>query len=398
MERDLSGASLVAILKRVDMSNQTPAPAPGANPPGSPPPAPPAPAPPAPPQMLGGSGPYFMAARMTDFHVCPMVNALVPHVGGIITGPCAPTTLIGGLPAARVLDFALCVGPIDVIATGSSTVLFGGAMAARMTDITAHAGVIVMGSPSVLIGGATGDQTQRAMARSLIDTRGTADQTDARLVEDELVKMPPGALRNMLNGGTRVAVCRGSVTEYRTDLAGQQPQNWPAGSNWNTVPGAFTPDRNEVVIATRGHGTPAGAHVPQRGDGHGSHNLVIHESMHAVDHNGGGSNSAAFRQAQAADFNRLPRYERHANGGREEAYAESAARYYGGGNSRRTPNLHRYWQRDPLNPNRPPPGNPPGNPPAQGGQRPPPAPGPGHGHGGGHEGEGDHAPPPPGSS
>lgn len=91
------------------------------------------------------------AARLTDMHVCPMVTVLVPHVGGPVAGPGAPTVLIGGLPAARVGDMAVCVGPPDVIALGSFTVLIGGQPAARMGDLTAHGGTIVLGAPTVLI-------------------------------------------------------------------------------------------------------------------------------------------------------------------------------------------------------------------------------------------------------
>jgi uncharacterized Zn-binding protein involved in type VI secretion len=92
------------------------------------------------------------AARLTDMHVCPMLTVLVPHVGGPIAGPGAPTVLIGGLPAARVGDMVVCVGPPDVIAMGCFTVLIGGAPAARMGDLTAHGGTIVLGLPTVLIG------------------------------------------------------------------------------------------------------------------------------------------------------------------------------------------------------------------------------------------------------
>jgi uncharacterized Zn-binding protein involved in type VI secretion len=62
------------------------------------------------------------AARITDMHVCPMVTVLVPHVGGPILPPGCPTVLIGGQPAAR------------------------------MTDMTAHGGTIILGWPMVLIG------------------------------------------------------------------------------------------------------------------------------------------------------------------------------------------------------------------------------------------------------
>ena len=94
------------------------------------------------------------AARITDMHVCPMVNpGGVPHVGGPILPPGAPTVLIGGLPAACVGDMLVCTGPPDSIIMGSATVLIGGKPAARMGDSTAHGGTIALGCPTVLIGG-----------------------------------------------------------------------------------------------------------------------------------------------------------------------------------------------------------------------------------------------------
>ncbi len=93
------------------------------------------------------------AARVGDMHVCPMVTGLVPHVGGPILPPGSPTVLIGGLPAARVGDMATCVGPPDTILLGSATVFIGGMPAARMGDPTAHGGSIIVGFPTVMIGG-----------------------------------------------------------------------------------------------------------------------------------------------------------------------------------------------------------------------------------------------------
>ncbi|GAB4049526.1 PAAR domain-containing protein [Spirosoma foliorum] len=93
------------------------------------------------------------AARLTDLHTCPMVTALVPHVGGPVIGPGCPTVLIGNMPAARAGDSAVCVGPPDTIIKGSATVMIGGAPAARMGDTTAHGGAIALGLPTVIIGG-----------------------------------------------------------------------------------------------------------------------------------------------------------------------------------------------------------------------------------------------------
>lgn len=96
------------------------------------------------------------AARLTDMHTCPMQTPAptpIPHVGGPIVGPGAPTVLIAGMPAAVVGDTCICVGPPDSIVMGSATVMIGGKPAARMGDSTAHGGTIVLGAPTVMIGG-----------------------------------------------------------------------------------------------------------------------------------------------------------------------------------------------------------------------------------------------------
>jgi len=82
-----------------------------------------------------------------------MVTVLVPHVGGPILPPCAMTVLIGMLPAARITDLLVCVGPPDIIVMGSTSVLIEYLPAARMLDNTAHGGIIVMGCFTVIVGG-----------------------------------------------------------------------------------------------------------------------------------------------------------------------------------------------------------------------------------------------------
>lgn len=92
------------------------------------------------------------AARLGDMHVCPMWSGPVPHVGGPISGPCAPTVLTGGQPQAKISDLAVCAGGPDVLIMGSPTVLVNGMPAVRIGDLTAHGGTVVMGLPTVLIG------------------------------------------------------------------------------------------------------------------------------------------------------------------------------------------------------------------------------------------------------
>lgn len=96
------------------------------------------------------------AARVGDMHVCPQVTPglpPIPHVGGPILPPGAPTVLICSMPAATATGMATCVGPPDVIAKGSATVLIGSMPAARLGDTCGHGGTIVAGAPTVLIGG-----------------------------------------------------------------------------------------------------------------------------------------------------------------------------------------------------------------------------------------------------
>jgi uncharacterized Zn-binding protein involved in type VI secretion len=84
-------------------------------------------------------------------HTCPLVNGIVPHVGGpIITG--AWQVMTSFMPQARVTDKAICAGPLDMIAKGSLTVNVANMPAARMGDLTVHGGVIVSGAPQVMIG------------------------------------------------------------------------------------------------------------------------------------------------------------------------------------------------------------------------------------------------------
>jgi uncharacterized Zn-binding protein involved in type VI secretion len=94
-----------------------------------------------------------LAARVTDMHVCPMVTGTVPHVGGPVMPPGTATVIIGGMPAAKVGDMLVCTGPPDSIVKGSGTVMVGGMPAARQGDSTAHGGSIMIGCPTVMIGG-----------------------------------------------------------------------------------------------------------------------------------------------------------------------------------------------------------------------------------------------------
>jgi uncharacterized Zn-binding protein involved in type VI secretion len=90
------------------------------------------------------------AARITDPSGHP----------GMITGPGVPNVLIGGLPAAVLGDLHTCAmpplagpHPPSPMIKGSVTVLIGGRPAVRLGDMSGCGAPIVMGHPTVLIGG-----------------------------------------------------------------------------------------------------------------------------------------------------------------------------------------------------------------------------------------------------
>jgi uncharacterized Zn-binding protein involved in type VI secretion len=61
---------------------------------------------------------------VADSHVCPLVNGVQPHVGGVVAMG-STTVLIGGMPAARMTDQVMEAGGPNPIAQGATTVLIG---------------------------------------------------------------------------------------------------------------------------------------------------------------------------------------------------------------------------------------------------------------------------------
>lgn len=91
-----------------------------------------------------------MAARVGDPTAHP----------GVIAGPGVPTVLIGGMPAATVGTLHTCMfpppavhPPTPIVPPGCPTVLIGGLPAARMGDLAGCGAPIIMGAPTVMIGG-----------------------------------------------------------------------------------------------------------------------------------------------------------------------------------------------------------------------------------------------------
>lgn len=79
---------------------------------------------------------------------------------GVVSGPGVPTVLIGGAPAATVGTVHTCSfppptphPPTPLVPPGSTTVLVGGQPAARIGDTAGCGAPIVVGCPTVIVGG-----------------------------------------------------------------------------------------------------------------------------------------------------------------------------------------------------------------------------------------------------
>lgn len=186
------------------------------------------------------------AATLGHFHVCPRVNpGPVPHVGGPIAVG-SPNVLINGMPAARVGDMAVCVGPPDRIAKGSTTVLINNKPAARMGDRTAHGGVIVTGMPNVLMG----DDTSGLRNGSGVSMGGsTASISPPPRPAPE---MPPA--RQAVTGDSRAAppaatAPAAQAPEIRPPAPAQPTQSMAPLPSRSVIPTAPPPARAEAEAA-----------------------------------------------------------------------------------------------------------------------------------------------------
>lgn len=80
-----------------------------------------APGPGMPTVLIGGMPAWRVGS---DTHVCPLVDGVKPHVGGVVAVG-SMTVMIGGLPAARQGDMVVEAGAPNPIALGALTVMIG---------------------------------------------------------------------------------------------------------------------------------------------------------------------------------------------------------------------------------------------------------------------------------
>jgi hypothetical protein len=172
----------------------------------------------------------------------------------------------------------------------------------------------------------------RKLALSLISPAGSGSKEDIPIVLEELLKMPPQYLQLLKDKGVRVLVGRDNVVDVVPEFKGVTPRGWEgSGKTWDDAGGMFSIQKNAIIVTTTGHGQPGGPRISTK---HGSDNLVLHEAFHAVEHHSPQhfKPGSDFMKAYEADLDLLSDYEKQAGvAGPSEAFAESAAEYFGNG-------------------------------------------------------------------
>lgn len=166
------------------------------------------------------------AARVGDLHAC----ANPAHVGGPVTIGSA-TVRIGGAPAARVGDQASCQGPADTLSQGSPTVFIEGRPAARAGDPSLHAGTILTGCDTVIIGnssyagggiaGGTAGATEPGTGSDAAGAKSTPGEVtlNGKRVSPQVLNSLVSIARGIAAGGDNPATMSALATALEVALA-----------------------------------------------------------------------------------------------------------------------------------------------------------------------------------
>lgn len=164
---------------------------------------------------------------------------------------------------------------------------------------------------------------EQSIVSKLLHSTSATNLVDRKLLELEIGKLPTFILANLYSQQVKVVAVRGSVCNYLHSLKGKSPRGWPEGSTFNSVNGVYMKPTREAVIGCVSAG---------RLEHKGSCNVVLHELLHAYDHNcGRPSSSKSFLKARQQDLKQLSNYETQSGqAGAEETFAETGAMYYEG--------------------------------------------------------------------
>lgn len=193
---------------------------------------------------------------------------------------------------------------------------------------------------------------------------GTSSAEDAKVVGENLAKLPPKVINNLNDAKITTECCRGAITEAMPELAGVLPRGWHETTTWDQVPGVYSGNNKKLVVGTKESGGKRDIDLA----------LVGHEAGHAFDASDGKSKreNKDFLAARQADIDAAvagkkakptatswigmygPRdnyFLTKAEGGTNDAgaisetFGESFAHHSTGDN--RWPKLHAFWAKNP---------------------------------------------------
>ncbi|ALC90188.1 toxin [Bacillus sp. FJAT-18017] len=149
----------------------------------------------------------------------------------------------------------------------------------------------------------------------------TFDTFEAAAIIQRLAKLPDSLLSKINKEGIVVRLFEGRLTDNPTasHLKGETPRGYTNGATWDAVPGI---GGSEVVLVKIG--------ASEKGKGHGSINLELHELAHSIDNlvYDGLSEQKAFIKVWEKERTKLFPGLKYFNNYPEEYFAEAFALYY----------------------------------------------------------------------
>jgi len=117
-------------------------------------------------------------------------------------------------------------------------------------------------------------QEQTILDKLVVLPSGDYNRSEADAMKQRLEKIPTSVLNALYSKGVKIKLTQGAITNEPelAYLKGVVPRGWEGtGLTWDDVPGV-----SERVVAVR-------IGYSEKGKGHNSLNLEIHETLHAVD-------------------------------------------------------------------------------------------------------------------
>ncbi|OCA90848.1 toxin [Bacillus sp. FJAT-27225] len=113
------------------------------------------------------------------------------------------------------------------------------------------------------------------LAETILLPEDSFDTVEAAEMIRRIAKLPQPLLNRIDEEGIRVRLFEGNLTDNPTasHLKGKTPRGYTNGATWDSVPGI---GGAEIVLVKIG--------ASEKGKGHGSINLELHELAHSIDH------------------------------------------------------------------------------------------------------------------